>query len=60
MTHPLRDLADRLLQITRDHPAYSQGIEVVSNCADHLRAIAGNHEKNEEIAKVLVQRGDEP
>jgi len=36
----LRELADRLMQMTRDHPCASQALGIVSNCADHLRAVA--------------------
>jgi len=36
----LRELANCLMTIARDHPCASQALGIVSFCADHLRAVA--------------------
>ena len=47
--HPLRDLAAKLREECRIHPAYSQAIDIVNNCADHLEAVGFSHEANATI-----------
>ncbi len=46
MTSPLRDLAARIEDVARQHPAYSQAWQVVKNCSDHLCALAAVSEAN--------------
>lgn len=44
--HHLRDLAKKIDDLCRDHPAYSQAHQIVTNCTDHLCAVAATHEAN--------------
>lgn len=43
----LRDLARKIEDVCREHPCYSQAWEIVSNCSDHLRAVAFVNETNQ-------------
>lgn len=43
----LRDLAKRLQEVAHAHPCYSQAHRIVSNCCDHLCAVAGVNELNQ-------------
>lgn len=51
-SHPLRALAARIEQLAKDDPAYSQAHDIVTNCVDHLCAVARTHEANEEIKEI--------
>jgi len=51
--HPLRDLARKLEIAVADHPAYFQVQSCIRNCLDHIRAIAGVHERNAEVMRLL-------
>lgn len=46
MTSPLRDLAAKIEDLAREHPAYSQAWRVVNGCSDHLQALARIEELN--------------
>mgnify|MGYP003396092909 FL=1 len=49
MASDLRDLAKKIEDLARDHPAYSKAHPAVQNCCDHLSAIARCEEANKEI-----------
>lgn len=42
----LRDLALKMEDLCRSHPAYSQAWKVIQNASDHLQAMARCHEVN--------------
>jgi hypothetical protein len=42
----LRDLARKIEAVTKSHFCYGQAIKIVSNCCDHLCAIARIEELN--------------
>lgn len=52
MTHDLRDLARKIEDLTKEHPAYAQASKIVANCCDHLCAVAGVHEANYKIQEL--------
>lgn len=52
MTSELRDLAAKIEELGRSHPAYSQAWHVIRNCSDHLRALAFIEETNQEQYKL--------
>lgn len=47
----LRDLAKAIEELLRNHPALSPAGAIVSNCCDHLRAIAQIHDMNVDTAR---------
>lgn len=57
MTSPLRDLAAKIEDLARWHPAYSQAWQVINNCSDHLQALARIEEINKEKQDVLNKQG---
>lgn len=42
--HGLRDLADKIEKVAREHPAYNQAQRIIDNATDHLTALAAYHE----------------
>ena len=59
----LRELANCLMTIARDHPCASQALGIVSTCADHLRAVAccldaAKKEVQQEDPRVLDARAE--
>ena len=55
MTHPLRDLAEKLTQLTARHPASNPASAIVHNCCDHLTALARISELNAESVANRVE-----
>ncbi len=47
MTSQLRDLAARIEDVARQHPAYSQAWQPVRTLVDHLSALAGMEEASQ-------------
>lgn len=56
----LRDLAEKIDRLAREHPAYSQAYEVVQNCVDHLSAKAALEEQRQPKKCNCEQGHDRP
>jgi hypothetical protein len=42
----LRDLADKIDKVAREHSSFSVVHEITNNCVSHIRAVARVHELN--------------
>lgn len=54
----LRDLAERLREVTRHHAANSQVYRIVENACDHIDALAAQQELNIKLAESASADGN--
>lgn len=51
----LRDLADQIKELTRNHMAFNASHRIVANACDHLYALAGFEEQTHRIAALEIK-----
>lgn len=53
---PLRDLARKIYELAKDHPAYSQATVPVQACVDHINCIANGEEQRKKLISYEYNR----